>query len=70
MLGNFLCILQFAIFQQSSFSKNSFSITIRVSNCFVPDQARHFVGSDLGPNYLQRSSAQIRQTTKVNKEGK
>ena len=28
--------------------------TIRVSNSLDPDQARHFVGPDLGPNCLQR----------------
>ena len=28
-----------------------------VSNSFDPDQARHFVKSDLGPNCLQRLSA-------------
>ena len=31
--------------------------TIRVSNSLDPDQARHFVGPDLGPNSLQRLSA-------------
>ena len=31
--------------------------TIRVSNSLDPDQARRFVGPDLGPNYLQRLSA-------------
>ena len=31
--------------------------TIRVSNRLDPDQARHFVGPDLGPNCLQRLSA-------------
>ena len=30
----------------------------RVSNSLDPDQARHFVGPDLGPNCLQRSSAE------------
>ena len=30
---------------------------MRVSNSFDPDQARHFVGPDLGPNFLQKSSA-------------
>ena len=33
--------------------------TIQVSNCLDPDQARHFVGPDLGPNCLQRLSADI-----------
>ena len=28
--------------------------TIRVSNSLNLDQARHFVGLDLGPNFLQR----------------
>ena len=31
--------------------------TIRVSISLDPDQARHFVGPDLGPNCLQRLSA-------------
>ena len=31
--------------------------TIRVSNSLDPDQARHFVGPDLGPNCMQRLSA-------------
>ena len=33
--------------------------TIRVSNSLDPDQARQFVGPDLGPNCLQRLSADI-----------
>ena len=28
-----------------------------MSNCLDPDQDRHFVGPDLGPNCLQRLSA-------------
>ena len=31
--------------------------TIRVSNSLDPDQARHFVGHNLGPNCLQELSA-------------
>ena len=31
--------------------------TIRVSNRIDPDQARHFVGPDPGPNCLQKLSA-------------
>ena len=57
--------------------------TIRVSNSLDPDQARHFVGPDLGPNCLQGLSADnkmsgwiwvqtvckgYQQTTKVGKE--
>ena len=33
--------------------------TIRLSKSLDPDQARHFVGPDLGPNCLQRLSADI-----------
>ena len=42
---------------KSSFLKNSFRNTIRVSNSLDPDQARHFVGPDLGPNCWPRISA-------------
>ena len=37
--------------------ENSFRNTIRVPNSLDPDQARHFVGPDLGPKCLQRFSA-------------
>ena len=37
--------------------KKSFRNTIRVSNSLELDQARRFVGPDLGPSYLQRLSA-------------
>ena len=47
----------FFFFPKSTFSKSSFSGTIRVSNSFDPDQVQHFVGTDLGPNCLQRLSA-------------
>ena len=36
------------------FQNQLFRNTIRVSNSLDPDQARHFVGPDLGPNCLQR----------------
>ena len=38
-----------------------------MSNGLDPDQAQHFVGPDLGPNYLQRLSADniSRQIVKV-----
>ena len=45
------------------FSKNSFKNTIRVSNNLDPDQARHYVGPDLGPKCLG-----YQQTTLVGKE--
>ena len=41
------------------FSKNSLRNTIRVSNSLDPDQARHSVGPDLGPNCLKRLSADV-----------
>ena len=41
----------------STFSKNSFRNTIRVSNSSEPDQARQNVGPGLGLNCLQRLSA-------------
>ena len=44
-------------FPKSDFSKNSFRNTISVSNSLDSDQARHFVGSGLGPNCLQTLSA-------------
>ena len=40
-----------------NFLKNSFRNTIRVSISLDPDQARRFVGPDLGPNCLQKLSA-------------
>ena len=42
---------------QSTFSKNSFRNTFSVSNSLEPDQVRHFVVPDLGPNCLQKLSA-------------
>ena len=36
-----------------TFSKNSYRNTFRVSSRSDPDQARHYVSPDLGPNCLQ-----------------
>ena len=44
--------------KKSTFSKNSFRNAIKVSNNLDQDQARHFVGPDLGPNGLQRLSSE------------
>ena len=44
-------------FSKLTFLKNSFWNTIRVKNCLDADQARHFVGPDLGSNCLQWLSA-------------
>ena len=54
MLGNFHLLI---FFSKSTFSKNYFRNTVRMSNSLDPDQARHFVGPDLGPNCLQKLSA-------------
>ena len=60
LLGNFSCFFVICwFFSKSTFLKNSFRNTIRVSNSLDPDQARHFVGPDLGPNCLQKLSAEI-----------
>ena len=54
MLGNFsFCLLLSADF----FSKKNSGILIKVSNSLDPDQDRHYVSPDLGPNCLQRLSA-------------
>ena len=54
---NFACWVNFHPFdvicrflKKITFSKNSFKNTIRVSNGLDPDQDRHSVGPDLGPN--------------------
>ena len=54
-----MLLLSSAYFFQNKlfFGKNSFMNTIRVANSLDPDQDRHFVGPDLGPNCLQRLSA-------------
>ena len=60
LLGNFsdfFVVCCCFCFSKLTYSKNSFRNTIRVSNSLDPDQARHFVGTDLGPNCLQMLSA-------------
>ena len=59
MLGNvFMLLLSSAdFFFKVNIFKKSFRNTIRLSNGFDPDQDRHFVGTDLSPNCLQRLSA-------------
>ena len=57
MLGNFSWF--FAVcwyFSKLIFSQNSIRNTIRVSNGLDPDQDRHTVSPDLGPNCLQKLS--------------
>ena len=48
-----------------NFLKNSFRNTIRVSNCLDPNQERLSVGSDLGPNCLQRLSADNKSKERI-----
>ena len=48
----FMLLLLSADFFQNNFCRN----TIRVPNGLDPDQDRHSVGPDLGPNCLQRLS--------------
>ena len=45
------------IFSKLTFSKNSFGNTNTVLTSLDPDQAQHFVRPDLGPDCLQRLSA-------------
>ena len=54
ILHAFFVICEF--FLKITFFKKSLWNTIRMSNSLDPDQARHFVGPDLGPNSLQRLS--------------
>ena len=53
-------------FSKSTFLKNSFRNTIRVSKSLDPGQDRHSVGPDLGQNSLHRLLADdtIRQRVK------
>ena len=50
--GNFFMLLSTAHLFQNQLSKISFRYTTRVSNSLDPDQARHFVGPDLGPKTI------------------
>ena len=52
-----LLLLSADFFFNINFSKNSVRNTIIVSNGLEPDQDRQNVGPDLGPNCLQRLSA-------------
>ena len=63
MLGNLSCFcsLLLTFFKINFFQKNSFRNTIRVSNSLDPDEDRHSVGPHLGPNCLQRLSADSKQ---------
>ena len=49
-----IVLLSADFFPKLIFSKFSARNTIKVSNSLDPDQDRHFVGPDLGPNCLKR----------------
>ena len=55
--GYFCTFLSSADFFRINIFKNSFRNTIKVSNSLNQEQARHFVGPDVGPNCPQRTSA-------------
>ena len=64
----FFVVCQF--FSKSTFLKNSFGNTIKVSTSVDPDQTVHFDEPDLGPNCLQRLSADDTTCSKVSVFGK
>ena len=57
MMGNFAYFLSSADFSKFNVLKNVCMNNSRVSNSLDPNQARHFVRPDLGPNFWQRLSA-------------
>ena len=71
LLGIFSCFFcRLLIFSKSNFSKNSFRNTISVSDRMDPDQSQRFVyvGPDLGPNCLQRLSADNTSRSRANQQ--
>ena len=64
ILHVFWCLQIF--FKIIFFLKKKIRNTIRVSNTLDPGQAQHFVGPDLGPNCLQRLSADNTNRQRVN----
>ena len=69
MLGNILhafCRLLIFFFQNHLFRKNLSGIR-SVSNSFHPDQLEHFVWPELGPNCLQKLSADGISRQRANK---
>ena len=67
-LGHFFMLFySLLIFFKSTFLKNYFRNTIRVSNSVDPDMARRFVGPDFGPNCLQKLSVDDTRRKIVNR---
>ena len=65
ILGNFAFFLSSVVFFKSTFSKNSFRNTIRVTDNLDADQARPIVGLGLLPNCLQKLSADDTSSQRV-----
>ena len=55
-----------ADFVKINFLREKIRNTIKVSNSMDPDQARRFVGPDLGPNCLQRLSVDDTRSLRLN----
>ena len=68
MLSNFSCFCFHLNFFKINFSKNFFQIHYQSISNLDPDQDRHLVGPDLGPNCLQRFSASQRTKDSARKE--
>ena len=52
-------VFDFEFYNLDIYDKNYFRNTFRVPNNLVPDQVPLYVGLDLGPNCLQRLSADM-----------
>ena len=57
ILHAFLASADFFLNRKKLFEKKYFRNTTRVSKSLDPDQARRFIGPDLGPDCLQKLSA-------------
>ena len=64
----FMPLLMSTDFFKINIFKKNFRKTIRLSYCLDPDQTQHFVGPDLGPNCLQRLSADVQSCHLVSME--
>ena len=63
MLANFVCFCRLlTFFFKINFFQKKISNTTRVSTDLDPDQDQHSVGPDLGPNCLQKLSANDKVT--------
>ena len=66
LLGNITCFLVVSrFFSESTFSKNSFRNTTRVSNSLDPDEARHFVEPKPGSKLFAQVMSRRHQQAKI-----